>query len=726
MFDNKTFRDAGSGADDQSAAMTGSALEAGDLPIAAIAEIALREGNSSLPIYRAHRWFARRLGSQFRAILTAALLPPGTSSAAFWKAYRQGVDLSGSVVLDPFLGGGTALVEARRLGAGVIGVDIDPVAAAISRFELEAGAPYGTDTGIDALLDEVGTFVRSYHETLVDGVVRPVLHHFWVETHACRSCGHAFDLHPHYQLAHDAAKHRQWVFCEGCGDVHDLALNRKVLKCHCAHTTRIDQGPFQDGDCVCPECGFRESHAEIGRPAPRWRLFAQEYIVGSGVKPQRLFKPVQAHDLALFETAANKLAQFEDEIGPAAPARAIPAEGRSSMRPIIHGVTHYRQLFNDRQLLHMAVLGHRLGQVTNMGARRLLQLAFSEHLTTNCMYTAYAFGYRRTSALFSIHGYRHIVRPVEVNPWLQGIGRGTFLNALAKLRRVQAYARAPYVYAPVDGMLPAGTAESFAGPVSTAPIDVVQGTANAAVVNQSSEDLACVPSGSVDLCLSDPPYWDNVSYSELSDFYLAWHQHHGFAHGQYVDTTVASPMAQSLAAVKRCDDSKIAYVERLTTIFSECRRVLKATGRLVFTYHHVSPFAWFAIAQALEAAGFRCAGVVPLRGEGQGGLHSYDGTIKWDAVVTCVPLQVARAGRALELSADQIADAVTAVLRYRRTLGGGKSIGFREPDEVNLLRALLCSKALGSPVHATSTTALDQTLSDAPNMLRLRTKRTRK
>ena len=726
MFDNKTFGDAGSGAHAASVAMTYSALEVGDVPIAALAKIALREGNSSLPIYRAHRWFARRLGSQFRAILTAATLPAGTSSATFWKAYRQGVDLSDTVVLDPFLGGGTALVEARRLGAGVIGFDIDPVAVAISRFELEAGAPCDTNASIDALLDEVGTFVRSYHETLVDGVVRPVLHHFWVETHACRSCGHEYDLHPHHQLAHNAAKHRQWVFCGGCGDVHELALSRKVLKCHCDHSTRIDQGPFQEGDCVCPICGFREAHADMGRPAPRWRLFAQEYIVGSGTKPQRLFKPVRTQDLTLFETAANKLARFEAEIGPAAPARAIPAEGRSSMRPLIHGVTHYRQLFNDRQLLHLAVLGHCLSQVADTGAQRLLQLAFSEHLTTNCMYTAYAFGYRRTSALFSIHGYRHIVRPVEVNPWLQGVGRGTFLNALAKLRRVQAYARAPYVYAPVDGMLRAGTAESFAGPVATSPIDVVRGAANAAVVNQSSEDLACVPSGSVDLCLSDPPYWDNVSYSELSDFYLAWHQHHGFAHGHYADATVASPMAQSLAAVKRCDDSKSTYVERLTAVFGECHRVLKTSGRFVFTYHHVSAFAWGAIAQALEAAGFRCVGIVPMRGEGQGGLHSYDGTIKWDAVVTCRPRQRARTGRPLELSGDQIAEAVAAVQSYRRTLGGAKSIGFREPDEVNLLRALLCSKALGSPAHGTCMTELEQALTDAPNMLRRRTTRTRK
>lgn len=49
-------------------------LETGNLPIAEIAELALREGQSTSPLHRVHRWFARRLGSQFRAMLAALSL----------------------------------------------------------------------------------------------------------------------------------------------------------------------------------------------------------------------------------------------------------------------------------------------------------------------------------------------------------------------------------------------------------------------------------------------------------------------------------------------------------------------------------------------------------------------------------------------------------------------------------------------------------------------------
>ena len=94
-------------------------LEAGEIPLEQLAELALREGQRTNPLYRVHRWFARRLGSQFRAILTGLAL--GVEDAdRFWEAYLADIPLHGALVLDPFVGGGTSLVEARRCQARVI------------------------------------------------------------------------------------------------------------------------------------------------------------------------------------------------------------------------------------------------------------------------------------------------------------------------------------------------------------------------------------------------------------------------------------------------------------------------------------------------------------------------------------------------------------------------------------------------------------------------------
>ena len=55
----------------------------------------------------------------------------------------------------------------------------------------------------------------------------------------------------------------------------------------------------------------------------------------------------------------------------------------------------------------------------------------------------YATDWRRLSPLFSIRAFRHIARPVEINPWLDGTGRGTFPNAVRQVQRAIAFARAP-------------------------------------------------------------------------------------------------------------------------------------------------------------------------------------------------------------------------------------------------------------------------------------------
>src|SRR5256885_17039372 len=87
-------------------------LDTAQLPIEELALLAQREGRRPRPIYQVHRWFARRFGSAFRALLTAAALPEG---ADFWSAYYQGTDWSERTVLDPFVGGGTSIIEAMRL-----------------------------------------------------------------------------------------------------------------------------------------------------------------------------------------------------------------------------------------------------------------------------------------------------------------------------------------------------------------------------------------------------------------------------------------------------------------------------------------------------------------------------------------------------------------------------------------------------------------------------------
>jgi len=105
-----------------------------DVPF--VAAMALREKQiqqNYRPIIAVHKWFARRPGTLFRALLLAEFAEEDLRQA-FFKAH----DFAGKRVADPFMGGGTPLLEANRLGCDVIGYDINPMAYWIVRQEIES------------------------------------------------------------------------------------------------------------------------------------------------------------------------------------------------------------------------------------------------------------------------------------------------------------------------------------------------------------------------------------------------------------------------------------------------------------------------------------------------------------------------------------------------------------------------------------------------------------
>ena len=105
-----------------------------DIPF--VANLALREKQiqqNYRPIIGVHKWFARRPGTLFRALLLAEF-----AKAPLREAFYQGHSFKHLSVLDPFMGGGTTLLEANRLGCAVTGFDINPMAYWIVREEIEA------------------------------------------------------------------------------------------------------------------------------------------------------------------------------------------------------------------------------------------------------------------------------------------------------------------------------------------------------------------------------------------------------------------------------------------------------------------------------------------------------------------------------------------------------------------------------------------------------------
>src|SRR5258705_1970286 len=115
-----------------------------DFPIIPINQIATVEGNASKPIYQMSKWWARRRSSVFRSMLLAAAMkaPEDESKAAkaVWDVYYANHQKHGTLhhikVADPFMGGGTTVVEGARLGLQTFGCDLNPIAWVITKTKM--------------------------------------------------------------------------------------------------------------------------------------------------------------------------------------------------------------------------------------------------------------------------------------------------------------------------------------------------------------------------------------------------------------------------------------------------------------------------------------------------------------------------------------------------------------------------------------------------------------
>ncbi|NVM22146.1 MAG: DUF1156 domain-containing protein [Desulfobacterales bacterium] len=225
------------------------AIEVG-FPIAEINRLAVRERNSFKPIYQMHKWFARRASCVFRAILLGALKPafepdgtPVDLMDEFYKDHTDDLDTKGKHILDPFMGGGTTVVEALRLGCKVTGIDLNPVAWFIVKtavepvdleelqeaFERLAARPVGWNE--NKPLRE--TLLGLYKTEIEPGVEADVIYTFWVKHAVCTdpNCGREVPLFKDYIIARKSPSVRYFkdVACPHCGQTYDWDIENVSL-----------------------------------------------------------------------------------------------------------------------------------------------------------------------------------------------------------------------------------------------------------------------------------------------------------------------------------------------------------------------------------------------------------------------------------------------------------------------------------------------------------------
>lgn len=601
------------------------------------------------PIYSLHKWWARRPGALFRALILRAVCPDvelfvrdANGSFSLKSNYFADHDLDPVTILDPFMGGGTTLVEACRLGARVIGCDLNPVAWWIVRETLKLIDLEKLDFYFQQLEQTAGENIKALYKTecyhcriSADG-----MYAFWIRYVNCPHCGTETFLFKRTLLNEGLSRNKPpsrtnpaTAFCPQCFALNQWYGKGKCTCSVCTHTFDPLSGTFDEGDYTCLHCRRAHTLVETMRAGQtlRERLVAIEYWCDRC--QARLYKSPDANDLANLARIQEMWSAKERAI---VPMQRI-LEGASSVRWRTHNYEYYHQLFNARQLLAFNYLIEGIRTIPEEEYRNALFTVFSNSLEYNNMMTPYNYPHRKLHHLFNYHALPLTTTPVENAVWGVGDeGAGTFVNCYQRYRRAKEYAQRPFdKFKDATGRVRTvySNRERITPTLVSSFEELRQTPHSALVLCRDSAHLPEIPDASVDFVITDPPYFDSIHYSELSNFFYVWLRElvsHPYLGAESV------PTQQEAIVNDVMSKGAQEYQDLLAAVFKECARVLKREGKLIFTFHHTKWRAWWAVLQALTSSGFQVMDSFPVMSEYKVNPHIRNKqTLAMDLVLVC-------------------------------------------------------------------------------------------
>jgi len=583
-------------------------------PFEAISEIAEAESwrkEVYRPIYHVHKWWAQRLGSIFRAIILGAVAPKGSD---LLKLFYEPVRLPGIIVYDPFMGSGTTVGEAHKLGCTVIGRDINPVAYRAVRVAMGPAKQGEVDRLYRQLEQEVGPKIRELYRSVdSNGEECDVLYYFWVKVLPCPECGSDVDLFSNYVFATHAYKKKNptaRIICPDCGDVLTARYDTTDITCQCGAHFNPQEGPAKRTTATCRACGnefpIAKTARKYGHP-PNHRLYAKLVLRADGEKE---YLRITEADVDAYLAASNQLR----ELDPPLPNIPIP-DGYNTRQIINYGYKYWCELFNDRQLLALSILASAIRDLPEGPAQEALAVLFSGVLEFNNMFASYkGEGTGAVRHMFSHHILKPERRPIEANLWGTPKSSGSFSTLYkSRLMRALNYRQAPFEVAVQKkgsrrlGRKVVGISPPIGNKIVTkypkgglSPGDVYLSCGDS-----SNTDI---PDKSVDLVITDPPFFDNVHYSELADFFFVWQE-------LYFKGKPKATISTIQRDTEVQDTDAEVFANKLKAVFSECHRVLRDEGLLVFSYHHSREDGWVALAEAVLGSRFTIVQAQPVKAE---------------------------------------------------------------------------------------------------------------
>jgi len=613
------------------------------------------------PVYVMHKWWARRLGSIFRTILLYTLANESLivwnpmeqkyiktsridNPSHLWQFYSQDVQIPATIVMDPMMGGGTTVVEALRLGCKVIGGDLNPVAWFVVKKEIEDIDPNLLRDVLVQLEKDLGYELRKYYKTNcpICDCKAEAIYYFWVKDLECPDCGSIIPLMKDHFLA-KMSNDEDAVVCPNCGDVFRTKSAKISSTCPTCSHRFIAKKTYNmlRGDYLCPSssCGKKSIVKAIRRKGPpRERIYAIEFYCenckkekNTSLRNGRGFKAPDSDDKDLFEQAKAEFIQIESNLP--IPDAEIP-KGVETRRLMNHGYKRFRDMFNKRQLLNLGKIYKWIMEIEDWNIKEFLILAFSNSLKYNNTFCKYNGTRGFITDIFRTHSFSPSTTPIEANCYDLPRGRGSFTAFANLVIEGKEYCRNPFERAYVgDKMNVSKFKTPIVGHVSEEYKDL-ENEKNVYLRCGTSEQID-VPDKVADAVVTDPPYYGNVMYSELSNFFYVWIRLALKSRYEHFRSKYA-PWRGEVIQSQAQDKGEAQFLEGLTRVFSEANRILKDEGLLVFTFHHKEAEAWGAVLQAVLDSRFFVTAIYPVRSEMKASTHIYEmANIEYDMIIVC-------------------------------------------------------------------------------------------
>lgn len=561
------------------------------------------------PIYHVHKWWAKRLGSVFRGILLGCLLPEKTDLG---RAFYRKHDFSGIAIFDPFMGSGTTVGEAHKLGCAALGRDINSIACESVRV---AFGPLDRQRLLNAFADlseTVGQRIRGLYQSADEsGQPCDALYYFWVKQAPCLHCGASVDLFPTRVIARNAYPDRKpevQVCCPGCGDIFAARSKDQRVQCReCELVFDPQAGNASGANAICFSCSGEFPIAVAVRASnrpPTHRLYGKLLLTPQGDKR---YLAATETDASAYQDCSTLL-RCESQRGAIRLPTAILADGYNTRQAMGYNYLSWRDFFNDRQLLALGWLQEAIAKVDDVAAREALLTLFSGVLEFNNLFASYkGEGTGAVRHMFSHHILKPERLPIEANVWGTPKSSGSFSTLFGtRLLRALNYRTAPFEVT-LSGSGKAHSSSPFSGAVSCDwPMNGCFSSRNIYLSCDSSDETG-LPDQSVDFVVTDPPFFDNVHYSELADFFHAWQSL--YPRGFLTNSTTTR------RAREVQDSDAERFADKLRAVFAECHRVLKDEGMMVFTYHHSRAEGWASLTKAIWGSGFFVINAHPVKAE---------------------------------------------------------------------------------------------------------------